>query len=226
VLGAAASVVGVRAAFSVVAGLAAVLAVAALWFEPSPPEPRSASLAGLVSRPFLLALWLITIPALLFGTLNVLAPLALSARGFGAISIGAIWVVAAGIESALNPWLGRVSDRRGPAVPIRFALAASIVVCVGLAATEWPWLLVPLVFGASIAFGSFYAPGMTMLSHEAEGAGLAQGLTFGMMNVAWAIGNAIGPAAGGGLAQVTRDAVPYLAGAGICAVTLAAFRRF
>ena len=74
---------------------------------------------------------------------------------------------------------------------------------------------------AAIAFGSFYAPGLTMLSHEAEHAGLAQGLTFGVMNTAWAIGNAIGPAAGGGLAQATSDAVPYLVGAGICAATLA-----
>jgi predicted MFS family arabinose efflux permease len=223
VLGAAGSVVGVRAAFATVAGLAAALAVVAFRFPPPPPERHAPSTLGrtLRSRGFLLGLWVITIPALLFGTLNVLAPLALDARGFGAVSIGALWVGAAAIESALNPWLGRVSDRVGTAVPIRAALAASIAVCLGLAATEWPWLLVPLVFAAAIAFGSFYAPGMTLLSHEAENAGLAQGLTFGVMNAAWAIGNAIGPAAGGGLAQTTSDAVPYLVGAGICAATLA-----
>jgi hypothetical protein len=44
------------------------------------------------------------------------------------------------------------------------------------------------------------------------------------MNAAWAIGNAVGPAAGGGLAQLTRDAVPYLVCAGLCAATLATFR--
>ena len=63
-----------------------------------------------------------------------------------------------------------------------------------------------------------------MLSHSAENVGLAQGLTFGVMNAAWAIGNAVGPAAGGGLAQVTSDAVPYLVGAAICAASLARFR--
>jgi hypothetical protein len=45
------------------------------------------------------------------------------------------------------------------------------------------------------------------------------------MNAAWAVGNAIGPAGGGGLAELTSDAVPYLACAGICAATLVTFGR-
>ena len=105
--------------------------------------------------------------------------------------------------------------------PIRFALAGSIVCSIGLALTENPWVLVPSVLVAAIAFGGFYAPGMTMLSHAAEGMGLAQALSFGVMNAAWAIGNAVVRPRGGGLAQVTRDAVPYLVCAGLCAVTLA-----
>ena len=64
-----------------------------------------------------------------------------------------------------------------------------------------------------------------MLSHAAESVGLAQGLSFGLMNGAWAIGNAVGPAAGGGLAEVTSDAVPYIALAGICAATLLIIQR-
>ena len=91
---------------------------------------------------------------------------------------------------------------------------------VGLALTEWPPLLVPLVLAAAVSFGALYAPSLTMLSHAAERVGLAQGISFGVMNASWAVGNAVGPAAGGGLAQVTRDAVPYLVGAAICAATL------
>jgi MFS family permease len=125
----------------------------------------------------------------------------------------------------MNPWLGRATDRLGAAVPVRFALAGSILISLGLAATEWPWLLVPLVLAAGIVFGAFYAPGLTMLSHAAEGVGLAQGLSFGLMNGAWAIGNAVGPAAGGGLAQLTSDAVPYLAAAAICAASLLTLRQ-
>ena len=82
---------------------------------------------------------------------------------------------AAVVESAINLWLGRVTDRVGSALPIRVALVGSILVSLALAATEWPWLLVPLVFTAAITFGGFYTPGLTMLSHSAEHVGLAHG---------------------------------------------------
>jgi predicted MFS family arabinose efflux permease len=225
VVGAVGSLVGIRAAFAAVAGVSAVLAVVAFSFDPSrrEPQPASAVFGALRSGEFLRGLWLISLPALLFGTLNVLVPLALDRRGFSAAAIGAVWIGATAIESVINPWLGRVADQLGPAAPARAALAGSILVALGLAATEWPWLLVPLVLAAGIVFGGFYAPGLTMLSHAAEGLGLAQGLSFGVMNGAWAIGNAVGPVAGGGLAELTSDAVPYLLSAGICTVTLALF---
>lgn len=227
VVGAAGSVIGVRAAFLVVAGLEAALVVVALGLAPSArePQPLRVVFAALRDHEFLRGLWLMNIPALLFGTLMVLAPLALDDRGFSAVGIGAVWIGATAIEAAINPWLGRVADRLGPARPARIALGASTVVALGLAATEWPWLLVPLIFAAAVAFGALFSPALTMLSHAAESVGLAQGLSFGVMNAAWAIGNAIGPAAGGGLAELTSDAVPYLAGAAICAASLATFAR-
>lgn len=225
-VGAAASLIGVRAAFATIAGLEALLAIAAFRLEPSPPErqPLGMITAAARDREFLLGLWLMTIPALLFGTLAVLAPLALDDDGLGAVAIGAIWVAAAAIETAINPWLGRLSDRLGPARPARIALAGSTAVCLGLAVTESAWALVPLILAAALTWGALYSPALTMLSHAAEHVGLAQGLSFGVMNAAWAVGNAIGPAGGGGLAELTRDAAPYLVGAGICAVTFAAFR--
>jgi MFS family permease len=226
VVGAGASAIGVRAAFTIVAGIFVVMIAIAFTFESTPPErqPARAMLGALRSRQFLRGLWVTTLPALLFGTLIVLATLSLDDHGFSAAAIGAVWVAAMGIEAGINPFLGRVTDRRGPAAPIRFALVGSILGSLALAATENPWVLVPLILLCSIPFGGFYAPGMTMLSHVAEEIGLAQALSFGVMNAAWAIGNAVGPAAGGGLAELTRDAVPYLVCAGLCTATLAAFR--
>jgi predicted MFS family arabinose efflux permease len=225
-LGAAASLVGVRAAFATVAGVEALLAIAALRLEPSPPERQPFGMIAVAARDreFLLGLWLMTIPALLFGTVAVLAPLALDDRGVGAIGIGAVWVGAAAIETVINPWLGRLSDRLGPARPARVALAGSTAVCLGLAVTQSAWALVPLILAAALTWGALYSPALTMLSHAAEHVGLAQGLSFGVMNAAWAVGNAIGPAGGGGLAELTRDAVPYLIGAGVCAATVAVLR--
>jgi len=155
----------------------------------------------------------------------VLMPLALSDVGFGAVAIGAVWLVTAAIEAVLNPVLGRVSDRRGPLVPVQVALVASIAVSILLAVLSGPVALVGLTLVAGVAYGAFYTPGLSVLSHTAEHIGLAQGLVFGLMNLAWAAGNSVGPLAGGALADAVGNALPYLLGAGVCALTLVAARR-
>lgn len=226
VVGAIGSVVGVRAAFAGIAVLGAALAAWALRFEAAPREELSLASLPRAFRDtgFVQGLWLILLPALLFGTMSVLVPLALSSRGFGAVAIGAVWLGSAAIESVINPLFGRMTDRSGFALPVRLALISSVVVSVALAVTEWPPVLVPLVLVSGLAYGGYYAPGLTLMSHSAEEVGIAQGLSFGVMNAAWAIGNAVGPAAGGALAQITSDAVPYLASALICVLSFAAMR--
>ena len=114
VIGAAASVIGVRAAFAGDRGRAGGARRGRARLRAVSPErqPLAAVFSALRDRRFLLGLWLMTIPALLFGTLNVLTPLALDARGFGAVALGGLWVTAAALETVINPWLGRVSDRR------------------------------------------------------------------------------------------------------------------
>ena len=54
---------------------------------------------------------------------------------------------------------------------------------------------------------------MSLTSHRAEAVGLAQGLAFGIMNSAWALGELVGPTLGGVLAEAFGDAAPYLVGA-------------
>jgi MFS family permease len=62
---------------------------------------------------------------------------------------------------------------------------------------------------------------MSLLTDAAERRGIAAGLAFGAMNGAWAAGNVVGPAAGGWLAEVGGDALPYLLLAAACAATFA-----
>ena len=90
------------------------------------------------------------------------------------------------VEVVLNPLLGRYSDRVGRLLPIRAALAASMVVALALAASSEAAIIALLVCAAGISFGSLYTPSMSLTSHRAETAGLAQGLAFGVMNTAWA----------------------------------------
>ncbi len=227
VIGAIGSLVGIRTTFSAVAGLGVLLAIWALRTEPAAPEPQSlrSAIGALRSPEVLTGLWLMTLPALLFGVVSVLVPLALSSRGFGAVAIGAVFLTAAAIEGTVSPLVGRAVDRHGFAMPVRLALLGSLIASLLLAATEWPFLLVPLVLLAGIAYGAFYAPALTYLSHAAENVGLAQTIAFGLMNAAWAIGNAVGPAGGGAIAGATADSVPYLVCAAVCVGTYFAVRR-
>ena len=157
---------------------------------------------------FVAGLWLNALPALFFGVLDVLAPLALDAGGYGAVAIGAVFLVAGLIETALNPLLGRLSDRRGRLLPIRWALGASIVVGILLAVADTPRAIAMLAIAGAVSFGGFYTPGIALVSDRAEVAALAQGLAFGVMNTAWAAGALVGPTLGGGLADLLRRRRP------------------
>jgi MFS family permease len=223
-LGGAAGAVGARWSFVVVAVLGLALLAAAAATEGTPAEPQSLARArkALTEPRFAAGLWLITLPALLFGVLVVLVPLRLGDFGWGAIAIGAVFLATTALEVVLNPMIGRYSDRRGRLQPVRMALIGSVIVSIALALAGRPELIVVLVLAAGIAYGSFYTPALAIISDGAERLGIAQGLAFGVMNACWAVGALIGPAAGGALADATGDAVPYLVMAGICLATLVA----
>ncbi len=226
-IGGTADAVGIRASFLGVGAVAAALAAwAVVTSRPQAEEPTRGGLGRAFRDPrFLGGLWLNTLPALLFGTMLLLVPLALDEHGFSALAIGAVFLASGAIEVAVNPLVGRLADRRGLLLPIRVALAAGVVVAGALAATREPALLIVLVCAAAVAWGGFYTPAITLTSHRAEAVGLPQGLAFGVMNSAWAAGNLAGPVAGGAVAHAWGDAVPYLVGGALCLLTLLAAQR-
>jgi MFS family permease len=228
VLGAVASQAGVRATFVVVGaaslGLAAWAALTPAE-RPERPQPLSALMRAFRGRDLQLGFWFVMLPALLFGTLSVLAPLRMSALGLGPVAIGGAFLVAAATETVNNLVVGRASDRHGPLLPLRIGLVASTVVAVLLPWPDRGALLAVLVVLAGLAFGTFFTPGMTLLSHAGERVGLAYGYTFALVNLAWAPGQTLGAAGGGALAHATSDAVPYLLLATVCALTLAGLWR-
>lgn len=223
VVGAAAALAGRATVFTAVSALGAVLAVWAAKTKDAPAEPTSlASVVRAGRNPrFAAGVGLMMLPSLLFGTLGVLAPLRLAAAGWGAAAIGAVWLVGAGLESAQAPLVGRLSDRRGRLLPVRVALGAAAACSLLLAFSSRPAVYVPLVLGATMAYGSLFTPGLALIADGAEAVGLAQGLAFGMMNAGWAVGAAVGPAAGGWLAELTSDTVPFVLDAALCACALA-----
>jgi MFS family permease len=230
VLGAVASFTGTGAAFGTVAGLAVLLAAAAVTTPaaaPERPQPIRMLFEAITrDRVIQVGVWLCLIPALLFGTLSVLAPLRLSALGWGAAAVGATYLCSAALEAAWAPVLGRLSDRYGRMLPLRAALASSALVTILLPWPTSPWLLALLVIAGGFAFGSFWTPAMSMITDAAGDRGLDYGYAFALVNIAWAPGQAGGSAIGGGLAAVTSDAVPYLLLSGVCLLSLLALVRY
>ena len=229
VLGGVASLTGPAPAFGAVA-LMGVLLAAWAWTTPAfqppdEPQPLRDVLAAFREREVLSGFWLVSLSAFLLGVISVVAPLQLDDLGWGALGISAAFLVSAGIEAVMNPFLGRWSDRYGRLAPVRAGLvgcvAASLVVpWVDL---RWPALL--LVIAAGVVYGVFWVPGTALLSDGAERARVDQGFGFALLNVAWAPANVLGAALGGVLAEVVGDEGAYLLAAALCLITLAAVHR-
>jgi MFS family permease len=165
-------------------------------------------------------LLLITVPGLLFGTLSVLGPLRLDELGATTAAIGAIWLMSAAFEAIVSPLAGRFSDKRGPLTPL---LGGLVGCAITFALLPWPndavTLGILIVIGSPV-IGLLWAPSMSMLSDGADAVGLEQGIAFGLMNLTWATGQALGDIGGARLGQAAGDEVAYLTLSVIC---LAAF---
>ena len=228
VLGGAASLTGPAPAFAAVSATGLVLALWA-WATPAlqpaeEPQPLRALLGAFREREIVSGFWLVSVSAFLLGVISVVAPLRLDELGWGALGISAAFFVSAGVEAALNPFLGRWSDRYGRLAPVRAGLFACIAVSVVLPWVDVRWPALLLVIAAGIAYGLFWVPGTALLSDGAETAGLDQGFGFALLNVAWAPANVVGATLGGVLAETVGDAGAYLLAASLCLATLAAMQ--
>jgi MFS family permease len=226
VVGAAAALAGRGAIFSALGALAVALAVWTVRLEsPAPQRPSATRFARAFGSPrFAGGLALMSIASVLAGILSVLGPLHLAAVGWGATAIGAVWLLSAGVEAAGAPLIGRLSDSRGALLPVRAALGVGALVSLALAFGGKPLLYAPLLLVASVSYGALFTPAFALIADGAEHVGLAQGLAFGLMNAAWAVGAVIGPAAAGLIAGATGDWVPFVLAAALCTGTLAATR--
>jgi MFS family permease len=224
VIGTLAHALGRGPVFSAVAVVAAGLAAAvALLPAPSaqPPEVGPATVLEEVRRPAIaLSMWLVALPAVASGVVNVLAPLRLSDLGASALGIGATFLIAAAAEAVISPAVGHVSDRRGRMFPLRIGLAAAGIVLFGFTLSETVVMVALIVVLSAVALGIFWAPAMAMLSDSAESTGLGQGYAMALINLAWAAGQIAGAAGGGALAKAAGDALPFALSAAMCLATL------
>jgi MFS family permease len=227
-IGAVASAVGRPALFTVLAMSGLVLTA----FVRSVPDQTESSQQGVaevikvMGRPSLLrAMWLMVLPAMVSGVLNVLAPLQLHKLGAGAGVIGATFLVGAGLEAIVSPWVGHLSDRHGRLLPLRLGLVGTAVTlgCFTLPGTALELSL--LVILVCIVLGGFWAPAMALLSDVSERYGIDQAHAAAMMNLGWAAGQIVGAVAGGATGKAYGDSFPALVTAGLCVLSIAATRR-
>lgn len=223
VLGGAATLVSPEVVFSGVAVVAAALGAWALTIPAARPgaPPDLMALARALGRPaVLIGFWLFTLPALFAGVVEVLVPLRLHDLGASGPAIGAAFLVAAAFEAVVSPVAGRLSDRHGRLAPIRVGLAGAVVMAVVLPLPGSALVLALALLLAVMALGTFWAPGMALLSDAADESNLHLGMAFSLSNLAWALGHLAGGGGGAALADATTDALPYALLGVICALTL------
>jgi MFS family permease len=228
VLGAAAASLGTEVVFTAVAAASGGLLVWALLTPSSQVPPRTPMrtvFAGLRDPRIATGMWIVILVGLMFGTLDVLAPLRFDELGASAAVIGVTFVGAGALEATMSPFFGRLSDRHGRILPCMVGLGAA-----GVAMLLLPWpetiaLLGVIVVVTGPSIGILWTPSMAMLSDGAEDFGLDQGYAVALINLAWSLGQTVGSAGGARLGETYGDALPYLTLSVACAVTFAALAR-
>ena len=222
VLGGIATVAGPEPVFSSVAVIAAGLAAWVLSTHaaarPQHPDLRRVGRA-ILSRPVLIAFWLVALPSLLSGALDVLVPLRLDDLGASGVAVGAVFLVAAAIEACVSPLIGRFSDRRGRGVPIRFGLLVTIPVTLLLPVPASVVVLGLVVVAVILGMSLIWTPAMALLSDNSERVGLDLVFATALVSLSWAGGQVVGGSAFSRLAEQSSDALAYALIAGLFALT-------
>jgi MFS family permease len=222
--GVAADTLSFEAPFLIACGFALVLLVAALVVLPREvPRSRPAvpALSVIVrstrSGNGALAAAIILASAGVLGLIEVIAPLDLDARlDLSSAAIGLLFAGSIAVDAVFAPLGGRWGDRRGRSGPAVAGLAVTALSALLLA-------VLPGVVGTAVALGVYGAgfglafsaavPWLDESFDESE-----RGLAYGVQNLLYAGGYALGPVLGGLLLELADADLAYL----LTAVALAA----
>jgi MFS family permease len=229
VLGTLAVTVGTELVFTLVGVVALVLA-AWTYRHPEPPHrelgPRPPVREMLGNRRLVLGFWLIVLDAITIGALNTLLPLRMAHFNASSVLIGGAFVVASLFSWLVATPVGRVVDRRGPALPL---VIGEVLLAGALILLPLPQSAVLLAILTAVVLGppttSVSIPGMAILTDAVERAGIAVAIGSMMVNLAWALGETFGAPAAANLSQATSDAVPLVLLAVLNLVTMVAVFR-
>jgi predicted MFS family arabinose efflux permease len=186
-------------------------------------RPRGArpTLRSPVSRGLFLGGWMVLLEAMIFGATNVLLPLRLARFGASGVVIGIAFLGAAALSAALSTMVGRITDRRGPRLPITLGLLFSAILIPALVLPHSPVLLAIL---AVIALGGpmtgYMIPAVSTMTDSAEHLGIALVVASTLFNLAYAAGETIGAPAAAVISQASGDAVALVGLGALMLLTL------
>ena len=210
-LGALAAEVGTEPVFGGVLGVALALALfAARQPEAAVPAPQGmrAVVDTIFSRPILIGTAFVAVPSVMFGAVEVLAPLRIADLGGGHTVIAAGFIAGAALEAVLAPIAGNYSDRAGRRMPFTAGLCICAFAMFAVALGANMDVVLVGVMLTSLGGGICFTPALTMLSELAESSHLHQGFAAGLSNMAWAAGQVAGGLIGGAAASVAGNAAP------------------
>lgn len=221
--GVAADVLSYEAPFLIVAAIALALVGAAVALLPAGvkrSKPAAPALAVVVrtlrAGHAIWAAAITLVSAGVLGLVEVVAPLDLDERlGLSASAIGLLFAASIAVDAASSPLGGRWGDRHGrlgPAVAGMGVTAVSIALLAVLPGVVGA-VIGLAVYGAGFALAfSAAVPWLDEAFEERE-----RGLGYGVQNLLYAAGYAIGPALGGWLLELSGADLAYLVTAGAIA---------
>jgi MFS family permease len=222
--GVTADLLSFEAPFLIAGGFAlALLGAALVVLPPEERRPRSetpalpAILGACRSGQGAWAAAIIVITSFVLGLIEVVAPLDLDARlGLSASVIGILFASSIAVDAAFAPFGGRWGDRSGRAYPAFAGLLGTSLSAVLLAVLPGiPGTVIALAaYGAGFSLAIASAvPWLDEAFDETE-----RGLAYGVQNLLYAGGYAIGPIVGGALLAASGADLAY----GVSAAVVAA----
>lgn len=213
--GVAADVISYEAPFLVVCGCALALVGAAAAFLPRgirPSRPAAPALRVVIgslragTSSWAAAITLVS--AAVLGLIEVVAPLDLEDRlGLSASAIGLLFAGSIAVDAVSSPLGGRWGDRRGRLGPAIVGLAVTALSVILLA-------VLPGLAGAAVALGVYgagfalsFASSIPWLDDSFEEQ--ERGLGYGVQNLLFAAGYAVGPLLGGWLLELSGADLAY-----------------
>jgi MFS transporter, DHA1 family, solute carrier family 18 (vesicular amine transporter), member 1/2 len=207
--------VGIRVPFVVMGAVAAVLAVLAAVAASPPrihvvhPPLRRAFEMAVVRGPFAAALVIMVLVACVSGTLDTLVPLGLGDHGYSPGAITAVLTAGGVISVAANRVAGRAFDTIGGVPVALFAMSCTAVGLLVLCGVVGAAALAAMFVVLAPFITAQYAVAFPMCAVGADRAGMGHAVSFGLLNLAWGAGFAVGPAVGAAIASAASDRLAY-----------------